>query len=109
MTLVAIVKEAVQPLLPTDLRARSEERVLLETIEQQELASYRSDIAIIESGKLEAAPQVSGGAVVLDPVLVESTTRLKPIGSFRSSIRPPATESLLPSKCSALGTRVPDF
>ena len=47
--LIAFIGEAVQARLPADLRARSEERVLLEADEDDApLAAYRPDVAVVE-------------------------------------------------------------
>ena len=51
VTLIALIKEALQPLLPRGLRARSEERVLLEDAQGEALTSYRSDVALVETGR----------------------------------------------------------
>jgi hypothetical protein len=70
-TLIGFVKEALQPELPRDLRARSEERVLVEEEEKDELRSYRSDIAVIETGRPHGAALKSGSATsTIEPVVV---------------------------------------
>ena len=71
VTLIALVKEALQPQLPRDLRARSEERVLLETIEEEELEVYRSDIAGVQSGGPARTMGARSSAAVLEPVLID--------------------------------------
>lgn len=58
-TLIGFVKEALQPLLPKDLRARSEEQVLLESVEGELEKTYRSDVAVVKS------PHGEQGAVVV--------------------------------------------
>lgn len=75
VTLLAQVKEALQPSLPRDLRARSEERVLLETTEDEEaLRQYRADVAIVElprdSGHWAGGAGIAAGATV-EPVMIE--------------------------------------
>lgn len=70
VTLIAMLKEVVQPQLPAGLRARSEERVLLETVEEDQRAVYRSDIALIDTGSRGRAGQ-QGGAIATEPVLIE--------------------------------------
>jgi hypothetical protein len=70
VSLIACVREALQPLLPGDLRARAEERVLLETIGGTPLATYRGDVAVVRSGHAERHGTAPGTATV-EPVLVE--------------------------------------
>jgi hypothetical protein len=75
--LIGFIGEAIQPLLPPALRARAEERVLLESLEEDErlpAAQYRSEVAVVET----AGARTSAGAVLtaneaasdLDPVLI---------------------------------------
>ena len=42
-------KSAIQPALPVDLRVRSEERLLLETVAHEPLANDRSDVTVVRS------------------------------------------------------------
>jgi uncharacterized protein DUF4058 len=53
VTLIGFIKEVLQPLLPPGLRARSEERVLLETSDPTPQKSYRSDVSVVDSGPRE--------------------------------------------------------
>lgn len=69
-TLITILKETLQPVLPAGLRARSEERLLLETKEHDPLASYRSDIAVVQSPRATGSTGQTGAAV-LEPSLVD--------------------------------------
>jgi hypothetical protein len=71
--LIAYASEAIQSLLPSALRARSEERVLLETTDDQERAGdYRSDIAVVDTGRRAAsASPASGAAATVEPILVQ--------------------------------------
>lgn len=71
--LIAFIGEALQPVLPADLRARSEERILLETISGEPLRRYRGDVAILETDRPRPASAVSAEAVVAsaDPIIVE--------------------------------------
>lgn len=76
--MIGFIGEAIQPLLPRALRARAEERVLLESLEDGDeavpLAEYRSDVAVVET----TATRVAAGVVLaatepgsdLDPVLI---------------------------------------
>lgn len=70
VTLIGFVKEALQPLLPSDLRARSEERVLLES--KGDEWSFKSDVAVVDLGS--RGPRATG-ATVGDP----SVSTLEPI------------------------------
>ena len=73
VTLIGFIKEALQPVLPPGLRARSEERVLLEATDEEPIKGYRSDVSIVDSG-----PRQRGGArpewpavATVEPCLVE--------------------------------------
>jgi hypothetical protein len=78
-TLIGFVKEALQPLLPRDLRARSEERVLLESLESEEERDqaekiYRSEVAVLDIGPRHgpATPTAAAGAVAtIEPIKIE--------------------------------------
>src|SRR5687768_3913789 len=73
VTLIGFIKEALQPLLPTGLRARSEERVLLETTDEVSTKSYRSDVTVVDLGPRQRG-QVRPGtpaAATVEPCLVE--------------------------------------
>lgn len=76
--LIGFIGEAIQPLLPRALRARAEERVLLEALEGDDeripLAQYRSDVAVVE---ITATLPIGGAVLVstelgadLDPVVI---------------------------------------
>jgi hypothetical protein len=66
-----LISETLQPTLPAGLRARIEERILLET-EGEFRRGYRGDVAVVETESRESIPQASSAAV-LDkvPVVVE--------------------------------------
>jgi hypothetical protein len=72
--MIGFIGEAIQPLLPRDLRARAEERLLLEAdIDQDpEFGEYRSDVAVIETSPGSRAPaaKASAGAAVVDPIII---------------------------------------
>jgi hypothetical protein len=70
-TLITFIKECIQPLLPRDLRARSEERVLLEDLRKSERVIYRSDVAVVETGRSARTATAITGNTTLEPVLVE--------------------------------------
>jgi hypothetical protein len=67
--LLGFIGEALQPLLPRALRARSEERVLLEDAEV-ELRRYRSDVAAIST-----QAHGTGGIATVEPVVIEFPPR----------------------------------
>jgi hypothetical protein len=74
--LVAFIGEALQPRLPSPLRARSEERVVIESNDPAgtSISSYRSDVAIVDSRTRERAATPApalAGAATLDPVIVK--------------------------------------
>lgn len=68
--LVVAIRTALQPLLPTDLRARAEERVLLETGDREFLATYRGDVAVVEKDR-DPPDSVAEGPGTVEPVLIE--------------------------------------
>lgn len=76
-TLLTLAKEALQPALPPGLRARSEERVLLENVEG-ELRGYRSDVAVVsippDRRPVPGSPG-AGGTATIEPVLVDLPSR----------------------------------
>jgi hypothetical protein len=69
--LIQLLKEAIQPKLPADLRARSEERLLLETITRDAIATYRSDVALVQYPR--GSPERPAGAALatVEPFLIE--------------------------------------
>lgn len=48
ISLVTAIREHLQPLLPSGLRARAEERIVLETNAGDEPVTYRADVALVE-------------------------------------------------------------
>jgi hypothetical protein len=67
--LIAYIGEALQPALPAGLRARSEERILLEEPDGEPMRRYRADIAAIDTGRLERrVPVEAGGVAVAESV-----------------------------------------
>ena len=68
--LIAFLGEAIQAMLPVGLRARAEERVLLEE-DFGGARDYRADVVIVDSGRRSAAPVVTGTTATLEPVYVE--------------------------------------
>lgn len=67
-TLITAIKEALQPSMPPGLRARSEERILLEEPDGQPMRRFRADVAAIDTGRLErraAAPAADVGGVAV--------------------------------------------
>lgn len=73
VALVAFIAEALQPLLPRELRARAEERVLLETEGEEEGgAAYRADVAVVRTTDAAVAPRAASAASVAtrEPIVV---------------------------------------
>lgn len=68
--LIGFIGEAIQPLLPKALRARSEERILLEA--DDESRSYRSDITVVESSKgaKSSDVSVSSSIATVEPIVI---------------------------------------
>lgn len=71
VALIAYIQEALQPKLPHDLRARAEERVLLETADGADPALYRSDVAVVEVDRPGPRVAPPTGVATVEPVLVE--------------------------------------
>jgi hypothetical protein len=69
-SLITLVTEALQPLLPRDLRARPEERVLLEDASEQ-TGSYRTDIAVVDLGNPSQWSASSQAAATVEPVRIQ--------------------------------------
>jgi hypothetical protein len=70
-SLLFLIQEVLQPALPPGLRARIEERIVLEA-QTGEPQTYRSDIAVVESVRKDRAPTASGSAVLApQPIYVE--------------------------------------
>jgi hypothetical protein len=73
--LIGFMGETIQPLLPRDLRAPGEERLLLEseaTSEGAEFHSYRSDVAVVETPSAAPVQGSRAGVAVatVDPVII---------------------------------------
>ena len=66
--LIAYLGEAIQTTLPSDLRARAEERVLLETLDKDPIATFRSDVALVTSPRGAAGGTT---AATIEPFLVD--------------------------------------
>ena len=81
--LITSIRESLQPILPRELRARAEERILLEeTEDHQALRGYRTDIAVIDSGRRDiSAPTASSAASVAEPTLIDFYSDL-PVDRF---------------------------
>lgn len=69
--LIAFIGEALQPALPAGLRARSEERVLLETIDGDPVRRYRGDVAIVETRPGEPKRFAPDRVTTVEPVVIE--------------------------------------
>ena len=76
--LLTYIGETLQPLLPRDLRARSEERVLLEASEG-DLRHYRGNIAVVELPRGREPHVATAGArpgtAMMEPVLIDLAER----------------------------------
>lgn len=59
----------MQPFLPAGLRARSEERVPLETVQHDPMGRFRSDIAVLRSPQAEAGDTAAEPSV--EPFLID--------------------------------------
>jgi hypothetical protein len=71
--LIVYIAEALQAMLPPGLRARSEERVLLQEESDEILREYRADVAIVRPSGTASRSQAdsAGGLAIADPVIVE--------------------------------------
>jgi hypothetical protein len=72
-TLITAVREALQPSLPAGLRARSEERVLLEEEQSGEtIRGYRADVAVVESAERVGRSSAAVGTLKPpEPVMIK--------------------------------------
>lgn len=73
--LIGFMGEAIQPMLPRNLRARGEERLLLESDRQSEdggSRSYRSDVAVVETPPAARPGWAATGAgpATVEPVII---------------------------------------
>jgi hypothetical protein len=68
--LISFIGEALQETLPHDLRARSEESILLEEESGTE-KNYRADVAIVSVGQKHSLPPLAGSVAVAEPLIVE--------------------------------------
>jgi hypothetical protein len=76
LSLVGLIREALNPLLPPDLRARAEERVLLEEDPSAPRTAYRADVALIDLGRRAAESPAAAAAGSLavatpEPIVIE--------------------------------------
>jgi len=71
VSLVAFIQEALQPLLPPDLRARAEERVLLEPFEGASPSGRRPDVAVVERPRPRGGASEVRDSASVEPVVVE--------------------------------------
>jgi len=72
LSMLAYIKESLQPSLPFGLRARAEERILLED-QGDAIGGYRSDVAIVEKSQRHA-PAAAGAVMEHPAVVVEFTS-----------------------------------
>lgn len=71
VTMIGFIKEALQPLLPADLRARSEENLLFEEAGSEDDVEYRGDVAIVRTGRTSGAATALSPLGTIEPVIVE--------------------------------------
>ncbi len=70
-TLISLIQETLQPRLPKMLRARSEERLLVEDSEIEEPLSYRTDVAIVQSpSRSDSVSNPAGATATIEPVAI---------------------------------------
>jgi hypothetical protein len=71
VALIYLLQESLQTILPSDLRARAEERVLLETIAGDPIAGYRGDVTLVRAPRRAAEKPPRGSTTTIEPVVVE--------------------------------------
>lgn len=75
VSLVGTIREWLQPKLPPGLRARSEERILVEGAEGDTLVECRTDVAVVRAPRTESmrVPVANAGATVVvpEPFIIE--------------------------------------
>src|SRR5687768_5007728 len=72
------IQAALQPLLPSGLRARANEEIVLESAGGERLGRFEADAVVIE-GRVRPEPPRAGGARssgLVEPILVE---KLRPL------------------------------
>lgn len=72
--LITYVADEIQLTLPPDLRARAEERIILEESSGTPLTAYRSDIAVVEGTRIDTARSSESATELAEPVFVEYLT-----------------------------------
>ena len=70
-TLLSFIKETLQPALPAGLRARMEERVILEEETGEPIKGYQSDIAVVQSAPRERRRSSASGVLASEPIIVK--------------------------------------
>jgi hypothetical protein len=68
--LIGFIGEALQEVIPGDLRARSEESILLEEESGTE-KRYRADVAIVSKGRQHPVANGAGAVAVAEPFIVQ--------------------------------------
>jgi hypothetical protein len=69
--LIGFIGEALQPNLPSSLRARAEERILVEETEEEPPRGYRTDVAVVDTGRRDTSGPGPGATVAtVDPIVV---------------------------------------
>lgn len=81
--LCVAIRAALQPLLPTGLRARANEDVVLESVVGERLGRYEADAVVVEGRPRPSGPanpgEATSGALV-EPIIVE---KLRPLRTDR--------------------------
>lgn len=70
--LIGFIGEQLSPRLPDSLRARAEERLLLEEVGGESLQQYRPDVAVIETSRLATEqPAIATSVTVPEPYVIQ--------------------------------------
>lgn len=71
LTLIAAIKAAIQPLLPPALRARAEEKLVVESTDEDPVSYYRGDVTVIDAGHSVGAAVAQIPQVTAEPIDIE--------------------------------------
>jgi len=69
--LIVYLAETIQAALPSDLRARAEERLLLETLANAPLNRYQSDVALLQTRRRFEEPPAGAALATVEPFSIE--------------------------------------
>lgn len=76
LRLCAHVSAALQPILPAGLRARGQERVILETMGGERLQSFEADGLVLQGSHRESGESEADSVATVEPVYVRHIPRL---------------------------------